>query len=279
MHKAQRTGFTLIELLVVIAIIAILAAILFPVFAQAREKARQTSCLSNCRQVGTAFLMYTQDYDEVFTPSRQSTNNDGSNRRFAWSISILPYIKNNGVFGCPSDRTGGSNNVQVGTDCPDSVATIRGTQRFDNTRRSMNVIAKLDGGSGEAPGGVMAPNWGVAHAGMSTPASTIMVAERFEGRGICHAGGVHYHGTGDFVNRAYIPSVQAGLSVQIVSADALFRYLPTAQRTPDNPNVYHAGGFNNIFGDGHAKWMRYQQTFRMRGNMVEWTMWDRRLSP
>src|SRR5688572_20769118 len=62
--RRERAGFTLIELLVVIAIIAILAAILFPVFAQAREKARQTSCLSNMKQLGTSFMMYTQDYDE-----------------------------------------------------------------------------------------------------------------------------------------------------------------------------------------------------------------------
>jgi prepilin-type N-terminal cleavage/methylation domain-containing protein len=64
--KRPRTGFTLIELLVVIAIIAILAAILFPVFAQAREKARQSGCLSNLKQIGTALMMYTQDYDEAF---------------------------------------------------------------------------------------------------------------------------------------------------------------------------------------------------------------------
>src|SRR5262249_13210273 len=62
----RRTGFTLIELLSVIAIIAILAAILFPVFAQAREKARQATCLSNCKQIGTATYMYVQDYDETF---------------------------------------------------------------------------------------------------------------------------------------------------------------------------------------------------------------------
>lgn len=64
----QRRGFTLIELLVVIAIIAILAAILFPVFAQAREKARQTTCVSNLKQIGTAFMMYVQDYDETYPP-------------------------------------------------------------------------------------------------------------------------------------------------------------------------------------------------------------------
>jgi len=65
---SRKRGFTLIELLVVIAIIAILAAILFPVFAQAREKARAISCLSNCKQMGTAVLMYAQDYDESIVP-------------------------------------------------------------------------------------------------------------------------------------------------------------------------------------------------------------------
>jgi prepilin-type N-terminal cleavage/methylation domain-containing protein/prepilin-type processing-associated H-X9-DG protein len=87
-----RKGFTLIELLVVIAIIAILAAILFPVFAQAREKARALSCLSNVKQVGTAFYMYVQDYDET-TPSL------GSGWDFEYKL--MPYVKNGQLFFCP----------------------------------------------------------------------------------------------------------------------------------------------------------------------------------
>jgi prepilin-type N-terminal cleavage/methylation domain-containing protein len=102
-------GFTLIELLVVIAIIAILAAILFPVFAQAREKARQTACLSNTRQIATAIHMYLQDYDETFfnMPWPGFGGYDGrtpSINRF-WTEVLMPYVKNQDLFRCPSTST------------------------------------------------------------------------------------------------------------------------------------------------------------------------------
>jgi prepilin-type N-terminal cleavage/methylation domain-containing protein/prepilin-type processing-associated H-X9-DG protein len=106
MHR--RKGFTLIELLVVIAIIAILAAILFPVFAQARDKARQTACISNCKQIGTAFMMYNQDYDEQFPFVTCGDSYTGGCANWIpgslpWPLTIQPYIKNFGVYVCPSD--------------------------------------------------------------------------------------------------------------------------------------------------------------------------------
>jgi prepilin-type N-terminal cleavage/methylation domain-containing protein/prepilin-type processing-associated H-X9-DG protein len=119
-HRSSIRAFTLIELLVVIAIIAILAAILFPVFAQAREKARQISCLSNTKQLGLAFMMYVQDYDETF-PFAQYSPVDGSDG--TWRNTIQPYVKNGqgsgSLLGCPSDyalpsgANGGSSSYAV----------------------------------------------------------------------------------------------------------------------------------------------------------------------
>jgi prepilin-type N-terminal cleavage/methylation domain-containing protein/prepilin-type processing-associated H-X9-DG protein len=107
--RHRPSGFTLIELLVVIAIIAILAAILFPVFAQAREKARGAACLSNQKQLGTAVLMYAQDYDETIVPWLKTREYTGQSRaERLWTGLLQPYVKNggknpaSGVFACPS---------------------------------------------------------------------------------------------------------------------------------------------------------------------------------
>lgn len=97
--RSRRSGFTLIELLVVIAIIAILAAILFPVFAQAREKARHASCMSNLKQYATATLMYVQDYDETFPASSYLSGACVS----TFYLVVDPYVKNAQVTRCPSE--------------------------------------------------------------------------------------------------------------------------------------------------------------------------------
>ncbi len=103
MRKTSK-GFTLIELLVVIAIIAILAAILFPVFAKAREKARQASCLSNLKQLSVGVLMYTQDYDETMPSFAQNTSNDDNWTKVTyWRGLIRPYVNNVKIYTCPSN--------------------------------------------------------------------------------------------------------------------------------------------------------------------------------
>ena len=160
MRISLRQGFTLIELLVVIAIIAILAAILFPVFAQAREKARQTSCLSNTKQLGLAALMYTQDYDETFplftydyltywNGGRTATGQPFDKTRGL----IFPYLKNGDVQKCPS-YVGGSNLGGAGYGYSEGVFT--------------------DGSSDPA---TYAPLGAASHSALSKPSETVLFGD------------------------------------------------------------------------------------------------------
>jgi prepilin-type N-terminal cleavage/methylation domain-containing protein/prepilin-type processing-associated H-X9-DG protein len=112
MQRAAGKGFTLIELLVVIAIIAVLAAILFPVFARARENARRASCQSNLKQIALGIIQYTQDYDEKFPGyfDGSGTNGAGASAEQVngWSINIQPYLKSLQIYQCPSEPNGRS---------------------------------------------------------------------------------------------------------------------------------------------------------------------------
>lgn len=109
----QLKGFTLIELLVVVAIIAVLAAILFPVFARARENARRASCMSNLKQMGLAMMMYTQDYDEHMPSYLLEGHgnkifpapNGNKYSRQPWFFAIYPYAKSSQLFNCPSESS------------------------------------------------------------------------------------------------------------------------------------------------------------------------------
>lgn len=134
-------AFTLIELLVVIAIIAILAAILFPVFARARENARKASCLSNLKQIGIAFAQYTQDYDENTVPLRVG---NASSLSFSWNMCIEPYLKSTQVFMCPSnkgqDSTGKDKNMTYSYNMNTAGAPLANLSSFALPSQTVHII-------------------------------------------------------------------------------------------------------------------------------------------
>ena len=269
----RKRAFTLIELLVVIAIIAILAAILFPVFAQARDKARQSSCLSNTKQIGLAALQYSQDYDEAFPPSRMANASDtDSTRHSPWSVLIFPYVKNLGVYGCPSDPS--NPDRSAGVWCPTSMRT----NNRDRGKRSMVPVASYLGGGtpGNCPGGVMCPNFGAPLASIEKPAGVAMMCERWEGSSPCQQGSCHYHGSGDFIT---FP-MAGGARGQVVSSEAILRgnFARGEAPGPDKfEGRYHQGRFNVIYCDGHSKSVKWQQTYRLQNGQLVDSIFDRRL--
>lgn len=168
----RQSAFTLIELLVVIAIIAILAAILFPVFAQARESARRTTCLSNVKQMGVAFAMYTQDFDET-TPAVIHDNNLAYDPDF-WVI-LQPYIKNTDMFYCP-DRTEWT--MPMGDDCSGQEA-INPRQRCIGYGHNWGILSNVPLGVVKPrvkfPGGYIYP--GVPLASIDAPADLFVYGD------------------------------------------------------------------------------------------------------
>ncbi|HSV74843.1 MAG TPA: DUF1559 domain-containing protein, partial [Chthonomonadales bacterium] len=151
--KHRFRGFTLIELLVVIAIIAILAAILFPVFARAREQARRTSCLSNMKQITLARLMYAQDYNERFPMSRShhpmysrgpDACRDNPNS-YSWRAAIHPYQRNVQIFMCPSN--------------PENHNTVEGCADWNlGVRRSYALNGEVFWGTGPSLASIVRPS-------------------------------------------------------------------------------------------------------------------------
>jgi prepilin-type N-terminal cleavage/methylation domain-containing protein/prepilin-type processing-associated H-X9-DG protein len=159
-HKNIRAGFTLIELLVVIAIIAILAAILFPVFARARENARRASCQSNLKQIGLGVMQYTQDYDEAMPPTAATPE------RYALAgTRIGPYTKSDQLLKCPSDSGNGYSVRNIG-----NTANI-GTSYYVTG----NIEIPLASGQ---MWGAFGEDVSVSLADFPVPAETIIVTER-----------------------------------------------------------------------------------------------------
>ena len=162
-------GFTLVELLIVIAIIAILAAILFPVFAKARENARRSSCQSNLKQIGLGLQQYTQDYDEMVMPIGRTDT--APQPILSWRLLVQPYVKSIQIFKCPSNT---EETLEFNTNLPSGMVAA-----------STNYKANLSGGlsthrgyfSSQQRGGTVPDGPNVGLAQLTAPAQLISVVE------------------------------------------------------------------------------------------------------
>ncbi len=243
-RRGLAKGFTLIELLVVIAIIAILAAILFPVFQKVRENARRSSCLSNQNQLGLAFTQYTQDYDEKYPGGTfpYTAANPVIPVGAGWAGNIYTYVKSVGVYKCPDDSTSGT-------------AAYPGVISY-----AMNMeIARNDGN-----------RIGASLSGLQSSASTVLlyeirgdggvnIADPQEANGPLVSGG----GNGLAFNGARCDRngnenintpLETGYLNGAVQNDG--RY---AQGFDNKPGGLHTDGSDYLFTDGHVKWLRPNQ--------------------
>ena len=306
--RRTNAGFTLIELLVVIAIIAILAAILFPVFAQARAKARQASCLSNMRQIGTATAMYVQDYDETFYPHRFNCNNDGSGKanivcpaytdgngnrtgesanlsggaemRYYWVFMLQPYVKNYGIFSCPSNAnafTPGSNKA-VGP-CGNFASSgckgynYGGQNSYGHNDIWMSPSQAFNGSTNVVTVGL---------AGVPRVSSTILLTDAtYYGAApdVCNQSGKWNtnNANGNECNYSEFFGTSTSLAPQYKNywknlGNSIWSYSAdgstSVQSAIDQGKVRHNGTLNCQFVDGHVKAVAYDNVV---GNVCLWT--------
>jgi len=244
----RKSGFTLIELLIVIAIIAILAAILFPVFNQARKKAAQTSCVSNLRQLSTAMKMYAQDFDDQFP---YALYGDTVNRLSGWADVIFQgYVNNDQIYDCPGsnlrmDRFTGVGYAQT--------RFIRAYEGQPGVGYSYGINAMEPNPSLTPPITTGGPA-GMRQGAVEDAASTILLCDsRFLG-----ASSYSPH---DFV--IYTGSGNAG---DYRLNEAIFSEVDaTAARHGQ------LGFFMAAYCDGHAKFIKYENTINLADNVNEWT--------
>lgn len=276
------SAFTLIELLVVITIIAILAAILFPVFARARENARRATCQSNLKQVGLGFEQYKSDYDGYIAPVQAGST---SSYQRGWPTLISPYIKSDQVFKCPDAErpamapntafidpaVGAGKGAYCGAVTGDN--SISGTSAIGNSNLSYgrNAIPDVSGSWADV-------SWGAySTAAATTPTAGKISKSGFnslsETKPLMEAAIADAAGTINIVDGLSGGAASAVGTASVCTASTLYRYDKEVQtdhfKNSETSKVAyrHFDGFNALFGDGHVKFRRYGST-----KPGEWTI-------
>lgn len=227
--RQRKSGFTLIELLVVIAIIAILAAILFPAFARARENARRASCQSNLKQIGLGLLQYAQDYDEKMVPAYFNQGSGGANSA-QWTQLVQPYVKSTQLFQCPSDA---DKTTKAWGAYP---AGYSGGTNFHSSYALNYNASKEDG------------NAGISLAAFNNVASTVYAAD---------SGSRPNSGTSPAAGQVREDSTDEPNGWILIQYDNASSY----GGDWTGPKIRHLGTTNTLFMDGHVKALKAEKWY------------------